>query len=226
MAAPHVAGAAAMVEALGVTDGSAVGDVLTGSARAKDDDALYGAGILDVGAAVHHVFWRHAAARALSLLGLGWLVLARIRRRGGRVQCTFGAVLGALATSVGLAPFAPLVGLLGKAGNARTVAELAVRPVGEWDIVVMGVGAHHWLLLASALPAFALALVAFQRARLRPFIGGVALGTSALLVQMVWSADAAFVGGATLARVWQALNVLVCVWLARVALDGGRGARA
>jgi serine protease len=226
MAAPHVAGAAAMVEELGTTDGSAVRDVLTGSARAKDDGALYGAGIVDARAAVRRVYWRHLAGRALSLLGLGWLVLDRIRRRGGRATCTFGAVLGALATSVGLAPFAPLVGLLGKAGKVRTVAEFAMRPFGEWDMVAMGAGAHHWLLLASALPAFALALVAFNSARLRPFIGGVALGTSALLVQMVCSADTAFVAGATLARVWQALNVLVCVWLARVALDSGRSGRA
>jgi hypothetical protein len=93
-----------------------------------------------------------------------------------------------------------------------------MRPLGEWDIVFLDVGAHRWLLLASALPAFALTLLGFRHGRLRPFIGGLALGTGALLLQMLGSGDVAFVGGALLGRIWQVSNALVCVWLARVAL--------
>ena len=53
MASPHVAGIAAMVESMGVTSESGVRDVLEGSARAgaSADPALYGAGIVDAGAA-------------------------------------------------------------------------------------------------------------------------------------------------------------------------------
>jgi len=219
MASPHVAGVAAMVEGLGTTSASAVRDAITASARAQDDENLYGAGILDARAAVARVFWRHLLARGLALASLGWLVTRRIRRRGGRAAWTRGAVLGALATSTGLVPVAPLVGLLGKAGWLRTAAEFAMRPLGEWDILLTGVGLHRWLLLASALPAFALTLLVFRHGTARPFIGGVALGTGALLVQMVCSADVAIVGGALLGRVWQACNAIVCVWLARIALD-------
>ena len=93
-----------------------------------------------------------------------------------------------------------------------------MRPLGEWDVLV-SVGLHRWLLLASALPAFALALLGFGHGKLRPFIGGLALGTGALLVQMVCLSDVAFVGGVLLGRVWEVSNALVCVWLARVALD-------
>ena len=96
-------------------------------------------------------------------------------------------------THLGLVPFAPLLGLLGKVGALRTVAEVAMRPLGEWDVLV-SVGLHRWLLLASALPAFALALLGFGHGKLRPFIGGLALGTGALLVQMVCLSDVAFVG--------------------------------
>src|SRR5580704_4886636 len=73
MAAPHVAGVAAMVESLGVTRGDSVREALYASARAPaggSDPKLYGAGILDGGAAASHVFWRHFAARALALVGL------------------------------------------------------------------------------------------------------------------------------------------------------------
>jgi serine protease len=218
MAAPHVAGVAAMVEALGTTSGPAVRDALTRSARAQDDENLYGAGILDARAAVRRVFWGHLVGRALALSGLVWLVARRIRRGGARLAWTPGAVVGVLLTSVGLAPFAPLVGLLGKAGGLRTIFELAMRPLGEWDIL-LGAGVHRWLLLASALPAFALTLVGFRHDRLRPFIGGLALGTGALLIQMLGSADAVFISGALLGRVWQVSNLAVCVWLARVALQ-------
>lgn len=218
MAAPHVAGVAAMVEALGTTSGPSVREALTRSARVQGDANLYGAGILNARATVSRVFWGHLLGRVLALAGLGWLVARRIRRRGGTLVRTPGAIAGVLVGSVGLAPFAPLVGLLGKAGSLRTIADLAMRPLGEWDIVFLDVGAHRWLLLASALPAFALTLLGFRHGRLRPFIGGLALGTGALLLQMLGSGDVAFVGGALLGRVWQVSNALVCVWLARVAL--------
>jgi serine protease len=63
MASPHVAGAAAMIESLGVTDPGAVRDALAGTARPKDDAKLYGAGILDVGASASAVFWHHLLLR-------------------------------------------------------------------------------------------------------------------------------------------------------------------
>jgi hypothetical protein len=100
--------------------------------------------------------------------------------------------------------------------------EITMRPLGEWDIVLFGAGVHRWLPLASALPAIALSAVGFSSVRLRPYIGGVALGSAALLSQMVWSADVAFVGGSLIAPVWAIANALVCVWIARVALDARR----
>jgi hypothetical protein len=86
----------------------------------------------------------------------------------------------------------------------------------------MGAGVHRWLLLASALPAIVLTMVGFASKRARPFIGGIALGTAALLAQLAWSGDAAFVGGPFLARLWTVANALVCLWLARMALDTKR----
>jgi len=226
MASPHVAGVAAMIEGLGVTDPAAVRDALTSTARTSpsgDDAKLYGAGIVDAGAAASHVFWRHLLVRGLALLGLAWLVGRRIKKRGGTLARTPGAVLGALATAVGLLPVVPMLGLASHAGGRlRTLLELAMRPLGEWDLVLMGADVHRWLLLASALPALALTMLGFASRRVRPFIGGIALGTAALLVQLAWSPDAAFVFGATMERVWAVANALLCLWLARSALDARR----
>ncbi|HEX3345007.1 MAG TPA: S8 family peptidase [Polyangiaceae bacterium] len=222
MASPHVAGVAAMVESLGVTDPAAVREALTSSARPNGEPKLYGAGILDAAAAASHVFWRHVVFRGLALLALGLLVGRRIRKRGGKVTRTAGAVVGALVASVGLLPVAPLLGLAAHAGKLRTSLELAMRPLGDWDLVLLGAGTHRWLLVASALPAIVLTMLGFASKRARPFIGGIALGTAALLAQLAWSGEAAFVGGPFLARLWTVANALVCLWLARMALDAKR----
>ena len=107
----------------------------------------------------------------------------------------------------------PLLGWLGLgslAGRWGTAFELAARPLGEWDLVLGGVGVHRWLLLASALPALALSLVGFTSHRLRPWIGGLALGSLALVVQLLVSGDAAFVAGGMLGKLWLAGNAVVC----------------
>jgi serine protease len=215
MASPHVAGIAAMIEGMGVTDGAAVRDVLTSTARPKDEPKLYGAGIVDAGAAARHVFWRDLALRSVALLGLFALVASRIRKRGGTVVRSLASVGGAVVAGLGIFPLAPALGL-------GRFAALAMRPLGEWDLVLLGAGVHKWLLLASALPALALTMVAFTSRRIRPFIGGIALGSAALLAQHLVSGDVAYVGGPMLAKVWLAANGLLCLWLARMALDGKR----
>jgi serine protease len=223
MAAPHVAGVAAMVEALGMTDGASVRETLESTARAQDDKDLFGAGILDAAAAVSHVFWAHLATRAVALVGLAWVVGRRVRKRRGTMALTPGAVLGALVTAVGLLPIGPLMGLSPHPGRSSTLLELAIRPLGEWDLVLIGAGAHRWLLLANVLPALALTLLGFASARVRPLIGGIALGTAAFLVQLALAGDVAFVGGGLFLRVWATANALACLWLARIALEEKRG---
>jgi serine protease len=215
MASPHVAGVAAMIESLGVTEPAAVRAALESTARLKDEKNLYGAGILDGGAAASRVFWTHVIVRSIALLGLLWLVGRRIRKQGGAVARTLGSVGGALLASVGLVPFAPLFGL-------GRWTSLIMRPLGEWDLVLLGAGVHRWLLLASALPAVVLTVLGFASKRFRPFIGGIALGTAALCVQMAWSGDVAYVFGAMMGRIWAVVNALVCLWLARLALDTKR----
>jgi serine protease len=226
MASPHVAAVAAMVEALGVTDAASVRGVLAATARPTGGDrSLFGAGIVDAAAAVARVFWTHLALRAGALAALAWLVARRIRTLGGRMSRSPGALLGALAASTGVFPFLPLLGISPHGETAHGLArlvELATRPLGEWDMVLAGAGAHGWLLLASALPALALAMLGFASRRMRPLVGGVALGTCALLVQMGYAGDVAFVGGPFLLRGWVVAHGLVCLWLARTGLDAGR----
>ncbi len=233
MASPHVAGAVAMVEALGVTDVASVRRALESTARRPavtgeedDDKSLFGSGILDAAAAVSHVYWTHLLLRAVAFLGIAWGVARRIRRGGGKMTLTPAAAVGTLAASIGLLPVLPLLGFTPHTGAAVTFFELLARPLGEWDLVLVGAGLHRWLFLASALPAVVVTGLGFANRRVRPFIGGVALGSAALLVQMAWTGDAAYVGGAFLMRIWAVANALVCLWLARTALEARGGERA
>jgi serine protease len=218
MASPHVAGAAALLVGQGVTDADAVKAALQKTALKKDGKELYGAGRLDVGAAASHVHWNHFLLRAGALLALFALIASRIKRCGGTVAKTPGALVGALIAGVGLIPFAPLLHLNTLAGPFRWITELLMRPLGEWDLVY-SVALHRFLPLANAIPAIVLTGLFFGTKRLRFTVGGFALGSAAFLAQMAISADVASFGGTTLMRLWTVANAIVCLWIARVSLD-------
>ena len=221
MASPHVAGAAALLVSEGVTAPEAVRAALAAGATPKDDASLYGAGILSAGGSVARVFAQRLAFRLAALAALFFVVVRRIRRRGGALTATPSMGLAALFGAVGLVPVAPYLGLLGRAGGLRPWVELLARPFGEWDIAV-GAGLHRWLPLVGALPVVAAAAVFFGVKRLRPAIGGFAIGSAALATQLAVSGDAAFVLGGWAMRLYALVGVGVCLWIARIALDGKR----
>jgi serine protease len=221
MASPHVAGVVAMIESMGITSPAAVRAELAASATPKDDAKLYGAGILNGGAAVADTHWSHVRLRLGALAILAFVVARRIRRRGGTMSRSPLALFGALVGGVGLLPFLPLTALAARAASWRTAADLAMRPLGEWDLL-WSVGAHRWLLLASAVPVVVGTMLFFGSKRLRLVVGGLALGTAALCAQLAYSGEAAFVGGAFLMRVWLIVSVLVSLWIARIGLDTKR----
>ena len=221
MASPHVAGAAAMLVGLGVSSPSAVRAALAESAVPKDDPKLFGAGILDAAAATSHVYWKHVLYRGLALLVLAMLVSRRIRKKGGDVVRSKAVWGGALLGGMGLLPVLPLFKVAPRLGALRWIAELATRPVGEWDIL-FSAGAHKWLLLASALPSVVLTMLLFGMKRSRPILGGFALGAGALLTQIAVTADVVAPFGTFALRGWAVVNALVCLWLARMSLDQKR----
>jgi serine protease len=148
-------------------------------------------------------------------------VIRRIRQKGGTVEKGAGKWGAALFAAVGLAPFLPLLGIPARAGAMRWVAELAMKPFGEWTLLLSPT-LHKWLPLASAFPAIALTVLFFGAKRLRPLVGGFALGTAALLVQMGIAGESLFAMGPFMLRVFCGLNAVVCLWLARMSLDSKR----
>jgi len=221
MASPHVAGAAAILVGQGITDPDAVKATLQSTATPKEDKNLFGAGILESGKAAMRTHWAHVAVRLVALLGLALFVVRRIKKKGGTIEKGNGKVLGALFAGIGLLPFLPVLGIPARLGGMRWVAELAMKPFGEWDLL-LAPGMHKWLLFASAAPAFLLTTFFFNNKRLRPFVGGLALGSAALLTQVGISGETFFALGSVGLRVFCAANVVALLWLARMSLDAKR----
>lgn len=220
MASPHVAGAAAMVVASGVTDPDAVRATLERTAVPKDDAKLFGAGILDAAKAVQSaLFTQHVLPRLLAVIALMALLGHRIRQKRGALAKGPGTWLGVLVGGFGLFPLAGLLGLVSRLGPARGIVETVLtRPLGEWDIA-LDANLHKFLPLANALPVLAAFGLFFGVKKLRPAIGGFAVGTAAFLAQMALSGDVYFFMGNVPMRIFAAANAAICVWLARVALD-------
>ena len=228
MASPHVAGSAALLIGMGLTNPSSVRDALLSSARrdvaggtAADAPELYGAGILDAASAMQHLFMRRVVMRLGWVVGLLWWIWQRIRRRRGKIALTGGALLGAAFGSVGLVPVLPLLHALPRLGAWRWLGELAGRPFGEWD-VGWSAGVHRWLPLANVMPVGMALAMFFGVKRLRSTLGGFALGTGALLAQLAVSLEVTMPVGALPTRLWLVANTLVCLWLARIALEADR----
>jgi hypothetical protein len=100
MAAPHVAGAAALIISRGVTDPAQVRAVLQRSARPRGPAERYGAGRLDAAGAVRQAdaAWRDFAAKLAlglppALLPLGLIALRRRRGLSGGLPVGFTAAI-------------------------------------------------------------------------------------------------------------------------------------
>jgi len=165
MAAPHVAGVAALLRASGVRDPDAVERLLKSSAKTKSDTRRYGAGLIQANAALRASQQGNAGTRTGAALGLGLLVLFGLRRRKklGAAMAPTLAVAGLSAGALALVPW-HLIGL------------------GALTLPAAGLGAivSPWLLVAlgAAIPLVGAGLVARKPA----LAAGLSFGVAGVLI--------------------------------------------
>lgn len=218
MASPHVAGAAALLVGLGVTDPVAVEEAIRKSARVVDSSEggakLYGAGILQAGAAAERVTFLHLAVRLLALLGITLVVARAAKKRNADATSPWRLSywLPALAAGPGLFFFAPWL-----LPRVHVAVDLLARPLGDLDFFV-GASLHRWLPFANALIPFGLMALSFGSKRLRPWIAGLAAGTGAYLISIATLGEAAGPLGHTALLTWCGINAAACIWIARTNL--------
>jgi len=215
MAAPHVAGVAALVVSLGVSEPDAVEAVLKASAsrpaHGGSEPELYGAGIVSGANAAANVLWRTGVTRLAFLGALAALVAWRIRRKRG--EFTWSWLLPAFVTGVGGFFLPRLV------SHRVPGIDFAMRPAAAWDSLVLGAGWHSWLPFANMGVAVGLVGLGFSRPFLRGPIAGVSLGLAAYLLSEAWMRVAHAPLGVVPFLGWALLNAVVCVWIARIGID-------
>jgi len=218
MASPHVAGAAALLESLGVTDPVAVEKALKSTARvvdtSEDGKLLYGSGVLDAGAAAAQVTLEHAVTRFLALLGLTFLIARWAKRKSASATHPWRASywIPALAAGPGLLAFLPWV-----LPRVSLAADIAARPLADLDLL-LGVSLHKFLPLANAIVPFALMTLLFGVKKARPVVAGLSAGMAAYLASVIVLSDQLGPFGKAPMLVWCAANALVCAWIARTNL--------
>lgn len=171
MATPHVAAAAALVIATGVTDPDRVEAVLKSSSKKLNDAIRYGAGGLDAAAAVSKSTKDHSVgglALAALFAGLG---LVRARRRDGlfaTAKATPGLVAGAVFGSGALLSLVPGIGAV----------------AGGLAFAAVGVAVVPWLFLYGVKSA-------------RPVLAGLGFGVAgfAAVRAILGSVDVSFIPG-------------------------------
>lgn len=210
MAAPHAAGGAGLLTALGVTDPDACERILEETARPKQGDREgYGAGIMDVRAATFRVGVEYNAYRLGLGLMLGSLILLPLLFRGRLLSLLF-AVEGIVVGASGFF-LLPLI-----FGNTVHFHPVFLSGFPAWDIPILGAAQHlNPLFFSCLVPVLLTGLLAWTPWT-RAGVAGFSLGVGAHLMMEVFLGIATFPTGLPLgltATQWLLGNGIVCTCL-------------
>lgn len=216
MASPHVAAAAALIIAQGITNPAKVEEILKKSANTdqksrytnpKEFQERYGAGIIQADVAVKAAIaeqgsWRFGAGFVLSLLAF-----VGVRRKdmlGISPKVTPLYATGLVAASSGLFLLPLLM------GDAGALAWLS-RPLAEFDAMIFGFGFHQTPIFASALLPLGAAALLNGHKTLKYLAAGLAIGMSGFLAAetVLMTSDVLWIPGMTLDRAWLAANAVL-----------------
>jgi serine protease len=218
MAAPHIAGVAALVVGEGITEPKMVEDILQATARKPEAQTYtrdkYGAGIVDAKAAVLKA---RSGASGWSL-GLGLLLAGAVAASMRKKMVIKGA--GYLAGVVLGASGLFLLPYIAPGVSSLPGIEMMTRGLPSWDIAAFGALGHGNALFFSALIPLVLLAVGYGVPRLRAPLAGVAIGVAAHLTfhAVVPVANMHVPSLFGLDAIWLLLNAAICIALARTAL--------
>lgn len=170
MAAPHVAGAAALVVSAGITEANRIKQILTSSAQYKGEEHLYGAGLLDVSKAVDQAITNTGWARFLAAL---LMAFAFLKSNFIRVLNPF-ALLGLVLFGSGVVPF-------GLECSVDQFPGFLAYPIPVWDQAFMGLDYAN-PIFRSAFWVLLFVGFGFRFKILRPFLQGVGFGLAGFLM--------------------------------------------
>ncbi len=243
MAAPHVAGVAALVKASGITDADQVREILIQSARTVKDDALnhYGAGHLDASSAVKLALRGQITFRDFFrwLRDNGYLN-PRFWIDGGAVALLpkIAMVLGSYLLAWFLRNYLPFWswsltgGLVTGSAGLFFLRGFYIVDAPQWPFRVLGSSIPELgtaiqgtgmlnPIFASVLIPFGLLALFLGHSQWKWFAIGTTLGVaSCLAVSAVMSPQLLWLGSGAIARLFLIGNALLCFGLAYLATRG------
>ena len=215
MASPHVAGVVALVMESGVTDPDAVEKVIKSTAvhpKDKKWDPHYGAGIVDVQAALSKSATAWGGYKLGLSLALGLLVMMRLRqRRVLGVRPGLGAAAGLVLGSSGLFFFSGLMQHL-----PGPLSGMLTQGIPAWDAALLGAETHANPLFYSMLLPLGLTISLYGIKRLRGLLFGLTMGVAGHLLfhSVFYTADVTWIPNVMgLDQIWLALNSTACALL-------------
>ncbi|NVB78169.1 MAG: hypothetical protein HOV81_07235, partial [Kofleriaceae bacterium] len=178
----------------------------------------YGAGIIDAPAAI----LKARASGGGWQLALGALmagaVAASARRRGLGVKLGPSYLVGVLVGASGLF-FLPYIA---PAVSSLPVVHALTQGLPSWDLALLGPTGHGNALFFSALVPLGLLALGYGVPKLRAPLAGLAIGVAAHLAffAVVPMTSVQYMPSAFgLEAMWLALNAVICLFLARLALQ-------
>ncbi|CAN5393662.1 hypothetical protein BH11MYX1_BH11MYX1_05610 [soil metagenome] len=218
MASPHAAGVAALVVGEGVTDPDKVEAILKASARKPANQTYtadkYGAGIIDAPAAIKKARGETGGMQ----FGLGLLLAAAVaasaRRKvlGTKLGLGYLAGVGVGASGLFFLPY------LAPSLSSLPVIHALTHGLPSWDLSLLGVSGHGNVLFFSALIPLAALAIGYGVPKLRAPLAGLAVGVAAHLAFFAVVPMFSLHYVPVAASIWLAINAVVCVVLARLAL--------
>jgi len=220
MASPHVAAAAALVIAQGVTRPEQVESILKKTAddslrdrydNAEDFQEHYGAGLMQAdkaaqAAALGQGSWRFAGGLLLAIFALVGVRRKDLLGIAGGFQPKVLAISALSASGLFFLPF-----ILGDAGVFGALVSTLAHPLAEADLALFGASFHQNPLLASCLiPLGAVALLGGSK-RWKYIASGLALGMAGFLLteMFILTSDVQWIPGTGLLdRMWLGINAL------------------
>ncbi len=170
MAAPHVAGVAALLVSAGVRSPDSLEAILKKSSKPKDDPKLYGAGLLD-------------AKKALEMSkkyvpDTRWYIAGAALLLSGTVPIfwsSLGYWMGFFLFGTGL------LSILGIVITLESVPAILLQPIGQWDLSLLSLEAGL-APLRSILPVIFLLGLFWHLKQFRGFMCGASVGMLAFLL--------------------------------------------
>lgn len=210
MAAPHVAGTAALLKSLGVSSPREIREILTKSARQVSKEAGYGAGLLDTSAAVSMATNREPVRANFNWMFLllftiiGITLLAKYRN--SRFIRSKFVIIGALFGSLG-------IGLV----------LLYLQSIQNYFIFMpQWLKTLSYVTLKSAIPYVVLLLLSLPFKKFKQFTTGLNLGVASALIASSFLGEIASAGfGFTVAilQIWLIVNAIILFIVTSATID-------